>query len=204
MQLLFLFSIGVLFGYVTCDAECYQKEAQECSRKLTPERLNDIDLSLCNYRLKLVPCLVDAVKKCEMSFLPELLEVQSTTEEMCETGTVMNKDYLRLQKCLKNVDKDSKCSDILSNIFDGKKTEREKNIAAREACKQYHKVYDCLVESVKNSCDEKNAAFYRWVTDKYYKVQEKICDEVTIPLSKKGEASLNMDVQNVFRSLGLS
>ncbi|GFQ90928.1 uncharacterized protein TNCT_675171, partial [Trichonephila clavata] len=134
MQFLLLLSIGVLFGYVACDAECYQKEAKECSRKLIPERFNDIDLSFCNYRRKLIPCLMDAVKKCEMSFLPELQKVQSIVEEMCATGTVMNKDYLRLQECLKNVDKDSKCSDILSNIFEGKKTEREMNIAQREAC----------------------------------------------------------------------
>ncbi|GFY70035.1 uncharacterized protein TNIN_109231 [Trichonephila inaurata madagascariensis] len=197
MKLLLLLSIGALFGYVACDAECYQKESKECIRNL------DIDLSFCNYRPKMLPCLMDAVKKCEMSFLPELQEVQSITEEMCATGTVMNKDYMRLQECLKIVDKDSKCSDILSNIFDDKRTEREKNIAQREACKLYNKVSDCFVESVKKSCGDKNAAFYRWVIEKFNKVQDKICDEVIIPLSKKEERSVNMDVQNVFRSLGL-
>ncbi|GFQ97209.1 hypothetical protein TNCT_540371 [Trichonephila clavata] len=63
MQLWFLISIGgVLFGYVACDPECYQKKANECRQEVTHYAPDDPELGFCNFTIKHQKCLIEAAK----------------------------------------------------------------------------------------------------------------------------------------------
>ncbi|GFR03344.1 uncharacterized protein TNCT_7431 [Trichonephila clavata] len=203
MQLLFLISVGVLFGYVTCDAECYQRVATECSKKYINELGSDMERNLCNVQRKVFACLAEAARECEMSFVPELRAVDSLIKQFCETGSELYKKYKEHKDCLIKLTTSSKCSESIVNIFKDKTTEREVIKAQSEMCKQLDSFSNCLAEDVKKICGSNAEALYRFIQGPAIRLQRKLCDEVIIPLSEKGEGPVNMEAPLVFRSLGL-
>ncbi|PRD20440.1 UNVERIFIED_CONTAM: hypothetical protein NCL1_54620 [Trichonephila clavipes] len=112
-------------------------------------------------------------------------------------------EYEEHKECLVKSAASSKCSESIVNIFKDKSTERELIIAQAEMCKHLDTFSNCLTEDVKKTCGSDAEAFYRFIQRPSNKLHRKLCDEVLIPLSEKGEGPLNMDVPNVFRSLGL-
>ncbi|GFY70036.1 uncharacterized protein TNIN_109241 [Trichonephila inaurata madagascariensis] len=203
MQLLFLISVGVLFGYVACDAECYQREAKECSKSLVSEIGSDLDRNLCNFQRKLFTCLKEVARECEMSFEPELRAVEFLSKQLCDTGSKLHQQYEEHKDCLIKSATNSKCSESIVNVFKDKTTERELVIAQAEVCKQLDTFSNCIAVDVKKVCGSNAEAFYNFVQGPSIRLQRKLCDEVIIPLSEKGEGSLHMDAPTVFRSLGL-
>ncbi|GFW52956.1 uncharacterized protein TNCV_2395351 [Trichonephila clavipes] len=203
MQLLFLISVGVLFGYVACDAECYQREAKECSKSLISEIGSDLDSNLCNFQRKLFTCLKEAARECEMSFVPELRAVEFLSKQMCDTGSKLHKKYEEHKDCIVKSASGSKCSESIVNIFKDKTTERELMIAQAEMCKHLDSFSNCLAEDVKKTCSSDAEAFYLFIQGPSNRLQRKLCDEVIIPLSEKGKGPLLMDAPTVFSSMGL-
>ncbi|GFY74743.1 uncharacterized protein TNIN_339091 [Trichonephila inaurata madagascariensis] len=92
MQLWFLISIGgVLFGFVACDPECYEKESNECKQEQSHHAQDDLGLRYCGVIIKHQKCLIEAAKGCKMNFVPELEKVLFITKENCKPGSEINK-----------------------------------------------------------------------------------------------------------------
>ncbi|GFR03348.1 uncharacterized protein TNCT_7451 [Trichonephila clavata] len=96
MQLLLLVSVGVLFGSVACDAECFQKKSTECSEKMVKNAGSELEFSFCNFQVKLMKCLSNAAKECKMNFLPEAKMVDFVVDELCKSGSELNKGIITI------------------------------------------------------------------------------------------------------------
>ncbi|GFQ90931.1 uncharacterized protein TNCT_675181 [Trichonephila clavata] len=162
-----------------------------------------MERNLCNFQRKVFACLVEVARECEMSFVPELRVVDYLTKQFCDTGSELYKKYEEHKDCLIKSATSSKCSESIVNIFKDKTTERELMIAQREMCKHLDSFSNCLAEDVKKTCGSNAEAFYRFIQGPSNRLQRKLCDEVIIPLSEKGEGPVNMEAPLVFRSLGL-
>ncbi|GFQ83870.1 uncharacterized protein TNCT_220921 [Trichonephila clavata] len=202
MQLLLLVSVGVLFGSVACDAECFQKKSTECSEKMVKNAGSELEFSFCNFQVKLMKCLSNAAKECKMNFLPEAKMVDFVVDELCKSGSELNKDFLEHKECLMEAVLDVKCFQPVINTLKDKESEREIMLGQREACKQLDKISECVKKNVKKTCNYKAVSFFEFVFEPVVELHQGFCDEVIIPLTKNMKRSVSSELPNILGFLG--
>ncbi|GFU33635.1 uncharacterized protein NPIL_226291 [Nephila pilipes] len=203
MQLLILLSVGVLFGSVACDAECFQKRSMECSRKLVVEAGSELQFNYCNFQVKMFTCLRTAASECKMNFLPEAVMVEEVVKELCKTGSDLNKEFLENKECILKSVTDEKCFQPILNILKDKETERDILLGQKESCKHLKEISNCVTENVRKTCGRKTVPFFQFILEPVVELHQGYCDEVIIPLAKNMKRSVSAELPNVFRTLGL-
>ncbi|XP_055953958.1 uncharacterized protein LOC129989439 [Argiope bruennichi] len=177
MNVLLLFTFGVLFGSAWCEDTCFSKQFASC----VSNSIDDINkvYNSCDNLIAQGKCLHSAALDCRIGFVAEASRYELILDYAC---TKADSYYESFRNCLGYSVNESNCHKQYQEIMMDRKTLQEILRGLKEACKKVDWFGSCLEGNTKDFCGEHQSDyFYKSVFESVIKLNKLLCNEVILP-----------------------